>query len=70
MPTKTRGKGRPKKAKAEQRGVTLRIRLTQSERDALDGAAAGRSLDVSAWCRMILMEAARTAVKPPVGGEG
>lgn len=52
-------KGRPKKTKEERRTNVLRIRLTQAERDQLDAAAAGKSLDVSAWGRSILIEAAR-----------
>jgi hypothetical protein len=53
MPNK---RGRPKKAKAERRGKPLRILLNPAERQAIDTAAAQRSMDVSTWARMILLE--------------
>jgi uncharacterized protein (DUF1778 family) len=60
MPTKK--KGRPKKVKDDRRTNVLRIRLTEDERQTLDVAAGVRSLDVSAWARMVLIENARPVV--------
>jgi hypothetical protein len=61
-------KGRPKKAKGDQRTDTLRIRLTDSERAELDAAAKGRGLETSTWSRMLLLESARPAVNRTSGG--
>ncbi len=62
-------RGRPKKAKGEQRENVLRIRLTQDERDVLDAAATAKSLDSSAWARMVLLEIARPANSRAGGGK-
>ncbi|HEY8748627.1 MAG TPA: hypothetical protein VIM11_11680 [Tepidisphaeraceae bacterium] len=51
--------GRPKKTKTERRENILRIRLTESERKALDKVAGANHLDVSAWARMVLLEHAK-----------
>lgn len=51
-------RGRPKKEQADRRENVLRIRLTESEREALDKAAASKSLDTSSWARMTLMDSA------------
>jgi hypothetical protein len=37
----------------------LRILLTDNERRILDKAAQAKSLDVSAWARMVLLESAK-----------
>ena len=63
-------RGRPKKVKSERRANVLRIRLTQPERDVLDSAAAEKSLDVSAWARMVLLETARPALTGRAGAKG
>lgn len=52
--------GRPKKTETNRRENVLRIRLTESERKIIDKAAKAKSLDASAWTRMILLEAARS----------
>jgi hypothetical protein len=52
-------KGRPKKAKDERRINVLRIRLTQQEREVLEAGASTKSLDVSAWARMVLLSNAK-----------
>jgi uncharacterized protein (DUF1778 family) len=51
--------GRPKKDGAERRNGVLQIRLTDSERRTFDKAAKAKGLDLSAWARMVLLEAAR-----------
>lgn len=48
-------KGRPKKAVADRRTNMLRVRLTNEEREKLDKAAAGKSLDTSSWARSVLL---------------
>jgi uncharacterized protein (DUF1778 family) len=50
---------RPKKKQAERRQDTLRIRLTDAERKALDAAAAARTLDTSTWARAELLQLAK-----------
>jgi hypothetical protein len=50
---------RPKKAKADQRTNTLRIRLTAAERKVLDAAADARTLDTSTWARAELLQLAK-----------
>ncbi|MBC7783003.1 MAG: hypothetical protein H7144_04115 [Burkholderiales bacterium] len=60
-------RGRPKKAKVERRTNVLRIRLTQEERADLEAAAEKKSLDVSAWGRMVLLETARPAINQTGG---
>lgn len=52
-------KGRPKKPEKEVREKTLRIRLTDEERGALDDAAAHLHLDTSTWARMRLLQLAK-----------
>jgi uncharacterized protein (DUF1778 family) len=55
--------GRPPKAAEDVRGETLTLRLTMSERSALDTAASARGVEVSAWVRDLALKAA----KRPVG---
>jgi uncharacterized protein (DUF1778 family) len=50
---------RPKKKAGEAKKNTLRIRLTEDERMALDRAAASKSLETSTWARSELMGLAR-----------
>lgn len=52
---KPKGPGRPPKAKRDRRDNTLRIRLTDQERRALDKCAAVQSLDTSTWARSVLV---------------
>ena len=56
-------KGRPKKDASERRENFLRIRLTDSERAALDEAAQSKSLDTSAWARTLLLDLAKKHLK-------
>ena len=51
-------KGRPPKAEKDKRGNVLRILLTEAERKSLDKAAKQKTLEVSTWARMILLDAA------------
>jgi hypothetical protein len=51
--------GRPKKPDSETRKNTLKIRLTLTERDILETAATGVSLEVSSWARSVLLREAR-----------
>jgi hypothetical protein len=64
-------RGRPKKPKRELRSKPLRILLNPSERQSIDAAARGESMETSTWARMVLLSAAngdgktaRPAVKP------
>jgi uncharacterized protein (DUF1778 family) len=54
--------GRPKKTEKEQRGNTLRIRLTASERHTIDDAAGQKHLDTSAWVRSVILTEAEKIV--------
>lgn len=57
-------RGRPKLGPAEYKADTLRIRLTNGERELLDKAAGGRT---STWARELLLRAAEReclAVQP------
>jgi len=58
-----RMRGRPKKAESEARQNVLRIRLTEEERQLLDEAAKGKSLETSTWGRMELIALARKLLK-------
>lgn len=48
--------GRPKKEPGEQKSNTLRIRLTDEEKAAMQAAAKDERLDVSTWARRILLD--------------
>jgi hypothetical protein len=50
---------RPKKKQTEAKSNTLRIRLSESERQAIDRAAASKSLETSTWARSELMALAK-----------
>ena len=52
-------RGRPPKAESDKRGNVLRILLTEAERRALEKAAKVKTLEVSTWARMVLLESAR-----------
>ena len=54
-----RMRGRPKKTDAEKRTNVLRILLTEAERRLLEKTAKAKTLDVSTWARMMLLEMAR-----------
>jgi len=56
-----KARGRPPKDEKDKRGNVLRILLTATERAALDDAAKVKTLEVSTWARMMLLEAAQTA---------
>jgi hypothetical protein len=49
-------RGRPKKPKSERRSKPLRILLNPAERQAIDKFASDRSMDVSTWARLVLLE--------------
>jgi hypothetical protein len=53
------GMARPKKPKRELRKNLLRIRLTDSERKAINAAAQARTLDMSTWARAELLQIAK-----------
>lgn len=53
--------GRPKLPKALQRKVTLAVRVTTTEKRALDGAAKAAKLGLSTWARTTLLAAAGVA---------
>jgi uncharacterized protein (DUF1778 family) len=50
---------RPKKNTVLTKTNTLRIRLTKDEREAIDHAAASKSLETSTWARSELMGLAK-----------
>jgi hypothetical protein len=50
---------RPPKKEALSKTNTLRIRLTEAERKAIDGAATSKSLETSTWARSELMVLAK-----------
>jgi hypothetical protein len=51
--------GRQKKPENQRRDGTLRIRLTGTERETLNGAASAKGLETSTWARMELLALAR-----------
>ena len=55
-----RQRGRPPKSPEGRRGKSLRIMLTEAEREALDEAASGEA-GTSTWARRVLLMAARRA---------
>lgn len=50
--------GRPKVPKAEKKGQTLTVRLTDAERKAVDAAAKREGVPVSEWGRLAIVAAA------------
>jgi DNA-binding CsgD family transcriptional regulator len=52
----TAQRGRPPKADEDRRTVTLRIRLTEAERELLDESAGGKT---STWARDVLLKSAK-----------
>jgi hypothetical protein len=50
---------RAKKKEDEAKTDTLRIRLTETERDTINRAAAAKTLETSTWARMELMALAK-----------
>jgi hypothetical protein len=55
--------GRPTKEPGEKMNVQLKIMLTASQDELIRQAAAG--MDMSAWARPILIEAARERLEKP-----
>lgn len=53
---------RPLKDKALLKRIPLRIMLTADQRELIEKAAKDRQLEMSAWARPILLEAAQHAV--------
>lgn len=51
--------GRPAKPAEQVRSNTLKIRLTVAERQEIDDAAGGESLETSSWARGVLLREAR-----------
>jgi hypothetical protein len=49
-------RGRPPKPKSERRGNMIRVLLTDGERKAIESAARSKSMDVSTWMRVTLLE--------------
>ena len=56
--------GRPPKPEGEVKDVTFRIRMTRTEKDQLDRAAAVAGEDASAWARALLLRAAQKDAIP------
>lgn len=48
--------GRPKKEEGDRKSETLRIRLTQEEKIALEKRAQADSMTLSAWARSRLLD--------------
>lgn len=57
-PKRKRGPGRPRLPKGEAKGRVLSVRLTATERAAVDAAAAGVSQSPSDWARRVLVSRA------------
>jgi len=51
--------GRPPKPPEHRKSSELRIRLTETDREALDEAAQSRGEETSTWARDILLKAAK-----------
>ena len=51
--------GRPPKPAGQVRALTLRIRLTEAEHQAIGLAAEGEALETSSWARAVLLREAR-----------
>ena len=56
--------GRPPKVKALLMNIPLRIMLTADQRELIERAATADGLDMTAWARPILLQAARARVGP------
>lgn len=57
-------RGRPPAAPDAYKGKLLSVRFTGEERAILDAAAAKDGLDLSAWARRTLLDAARALPSP------
>ncbi len=53
---------RPRKDRSERKSVDLRVPLTEAQKDMISQAARLDDVDMAAWARPILLEAARTAL--------
>jgi hypothetical protein len=51
--------GRKKKPEGESKSYMLRIRMTEEERNLLEGAAKAKSLETSTWARSELVMLAK-----------
>lgn len=59
-PEAKRGRGRPFKSDDERRDAPrIAVKVTQAERDALEGAAAAAGKDFTVWCREVMLRAAK-----------
>jgi hypothetical protein len=61
-PMKTKRTGRPPKKKAERKDVDLRIPVTADQKALVNKAAALERIDMAAWARPLLLQAARDAI--------
>jgi uncharacterized protein (DUF1778 family) len=59
--------GRPKKEKSLLMNRPLRIMLTADQDELIRRAAESQGIDMTAWARPILLDAARDAVEQPTG---
>ena len=51
--------GRPPKDKRQLKSIPLRIMLTVEQRELIEQAASAEGLDMTAWARPILLQAAK-----------
>lgn len=59
MKTKRIGRGRPPKEKGERKDVDLRIPVTSDQKELVSEAAKREDMDMAAWARQILIDAAK-----------
>lgn len=57
---------RPLKDKESLMNVRVSVMVTAEQRALLDGAAAASMMDLSAWVRAVLLEAAKKTITPLV----
>jgi|GEM_PF-2701622 len=55
--------GRPPKEKSLLMNIPLRIMLTADQKELIEAAAKAEGLDMTAWARPILLQAARSAAE-------
>lgn len=58
MEAVTRRRGRPRKEDAGRKDDVIRFRVTDEQRDLIQAAADARGVDLSAWIRELVLNAA------------
>lgn len=62
---KTKQRGRPKKEAEERKGVDLRIPVTVEQKEQVAQAARLLGVDMAAWARPLLLQAAKDVLAHP-----